>query len=246
MTGNSKVVFVSRSLLDKHLVGNLPYDVTEEEVIKVFKPVGKVKGFRLVFDKTTSRPKGFGFCEFQTAEAALSAVAILDDVSCGGRSLRVRLAEADPLLEGKYTYRGEIVNQPSPRAFHASVVQSVRSNADDAEEFLLNLPAGIPLRGGYSVVGLITQTLATIPPSRLLDVLRDMKTMPARIPTPSKSFVIDHPHLARVLLVEHPQLSYALARALVLRGIVESSSLDRISLASSPTAGACHDRSGIK
>lgn len=50
----SKVVFV----------GNVPYDMGEEQLIEVFKSVGQVVGFRLVFDRDTGKPRGYGFCEF--------------------------------------------------------------------------------------------------------------------------------------------------------------------------------------
>jgi len=50
----SKVVFV----------GNVPYNMGEEQLIEVFKSVGQVVGFRLVFDRDTGKPKGYGFCEF--------------------------------------------------------------------------------------------------------------------------------------------------------------------------------------
>ncbi|KAF5392890.1 hypothetical protein D9757_000802 [Collybiopsis confluens] len=50
----SKVVFV----------GNVPYNMGEEQLIDVFKSVGQVVGFRLVFDRDTGKPKGYGFCEF--------------------------------------------------------------------------------------------------------------------------------------------------------------------------------------
>jgi hypothetical protein len=64
-------------------VGNVPYNMAEEQLISVFRSVGQVIGFRfvnsiaifpqkpllnapnrLVFDRDTSKPKGYGFCEF--------------------------------------------------------------------------------------------------------------------------------------------------------------------------------------
>jgi cleavage stimulation factor subunit 2 len=36
----------------------------EDALIDVFKSVGQVIGFRLVFDRDTGKPKGYGFCEF--------------------------------------------------------------------------------------------------------------------------------------------------------------------------------------
>lgn len=46
-------------------VGNIPYDATEEHLRELFAEVGEVVSFRLMMDKDTGRPKGFGFCEYK-------------------------------------------------------------------------------------------------------------------------------------------------------------------------------------
>lgn len=46
-------------------VGNIPYDATEEQLKEVFSAVGEIVSFRLVFDRDTGKPKGFGFCEYK-------------------------------------------------------------------------------------------------------------------------------------------------------------------------------------
>jgi RNA recognition motif-containing protein len=38
--------------------------LTEEQIIRIFSSAGKVLNFRLVYDRDTGRPKGFGFVEF--------------------------------------------------------------------------------------------------------------------------------------------------------------------------------------
>lgn len=38
--------------------------LTEEQIIRIFSTAGKVLNFRLVYDRETGRPKGFGFVEF--------------------------------------------------------------------------------------------------------------------------------------------------------------------------------------
>jgi cleavage stimulation factor subunit 2 len=55
-------------------VGNIPYELTEEQLVDIFKEVGPVKSFRLVFDRDTSKPRGYGFCEYYDPETASSAV----------------------------------------------------------------------------------------------------------------------------------------------------------------------------
>ena len=61
--GGSNVVFV----------GNIPYDISEEQLIKVFSEVGRVVDFRLVSDREQGKFKGYGFCEYEDAETAASA-----------------------------------------------------------------------------------------------------------------------------------------------------------------------------
>ena len=49
----------------------------------------------------------------QDHETAQSAVRNLNNVDCGGRPLRIDLADSDPFLEGKTTVRGELVDAPN-------------------------------------------------------------------------------------------------------------------------------------
>lgn len=44
---------------------------------------------RLVYDRETGKPKGYGFCEYQDQETALSAMRNLNCYEIGGRTLRV-------------------------------------------------------------------------------------------------------------------------------------------------------------
>lgn len=70
-------------------IGNIPYGVSEEQICDIFGRVGQVVGFRLVYDKETSRPKGFGFLEYTDTDAAASAVRNLNEFEIMGRTLRV-------------------------------------------------------------------------------------------------------------------------------------------------------------
>ena len=52
-------------------------------------------GFRLVIDRETGKPKGYGFCEYKDEETALSARRNLQGYAINGRQLRVDFAEND-------------------------------------------------------------------------------------------------------------------------------------------------------
>ncbi|OMO98708.1 hypothetical protein CCACVL1_04098 [Corchorus capsularis] len=76
-------------------VGNIPYDATEEQLIEICREVGPVVSFRLVIDRETGKPKGYGFCEYKDEETALSARRNLQGYEINGRQLRVDFAEND-------------------------------------------------------------------------------------------------------------------------------------------------------
>ncbi|KZV75640.1 hypothetical protein PENSPDRAFT_646937 [Peniophora sp. CONT] len=203
----SKVVFV----------GNVPYNYGEEQLIDVFKSVGSVVGFRLVFDRDTGKPKGYGFCEFADHETALSAVRNLNNQDVGGRPLRIDLADSDPFLEGKTTVRGELID--------SGWGTRGGGKGGDVPPFLKSLPPGQPLQPGMNALDVITQTLANTNPTQVVEVLAQMK-----------AFVITHPEQARALLVHNPQLAYALFQALVLNKIVDPAVLQRMLGNTSATA----------
>ncbi|KAG6536006.1 hypothetical protein ZIOFF_001044 [Zingiber officinale] len=76
-------------------VGNIPYDATEEQLVQICEEVGPVVSFRLVSDRETGKPKGYGFCEYKDEETALSARRNLQGYEINGRQLRVDFAEND-------------------------------------------------------------------------------------------------------------------------------------------------------
>jgi len=73
-------------------VGNIPYQATEEELGHFFGQAGSVLNVRLVYDRETGRPKGFGFCEFSDEQSAQNAISSLNGADFNGRALRVNLA----------------------------------------------------------------------------------------------------------------------------------------------------------
>lgn len=73
-------------------VGNLPFTATEDEVRDLFAAYGEVDSVRLMSDRETGRPRGFGFVKMgaQDADAAIQA---LNGKNFGGRDLRINEAE---------------------------------------------------------------------------------------------------------------------------------------------------------
>ncbi|KAK6036124.1 hypothetical protein COOONC_18761 [Cooperia oncophora] len=73
-------------------VGNIPYQTTEDAIGNHFSQAGNVTNVRIVYDRETGRPKGFGFCEFSDEAGAQNAVNTLNGTDFNGRSLRVNYA----------------------------------------------------------------------------------------------------------------------------------------------------------
>ncbi len=72
-------------------VGNLPYSATENELEELFTQHGTVHSVKLITDRETGRPRGFGFVEMDDADADAATTA-LDGTDFSGRQLRVNEA----------------------------------------------------------------------------------------------------------------------------------------------------------
>jgi RNA recognition motif-containing protein len=74
-------------------VGNLPFSGTEEQIRDLFAQNGRtVTEVRLVTDRETGRPRGFGFVEMGSQEDADGAIRELNGFQFGGRPLTVNEA----------------------------------------------------------------------------------------------------------------------------------------------------------
>lgn len=77
-------------------IGNLSYQVTEEELTNVFAEYGTVKRVQLPADRETGRPRGFGFVEMVSDAQEEAAIEALDGAEWMGRSLKVNKAKPKP------------------------------------------------------------------------------------------------------------------------------------------------------
>lgn len=77
----------------KLYVGNLSYDTSEGSIKALFEQHGEVTSVNLITDRDSGRPKGFGFVEMATSEAAEAAKSALDGTQLDGRALKVDVAK---------------------------------------------------------------------------------------------------------------------------------------------------------
>jgi len=81
----------------KLYVGNLSFDVTENDLREMLSEHGPVNEINVIMDKVTGRPRGFAFVTMNTVEGAKAAIAALNGKDCKGRALTVN--EARPREE---------------------------------------------------------------------------------------------------------------------------------------------------
>ncbi|OAL51998.1 hypothetical protein IQ07DRAFT_642883 [Pyrenochaeta sp. DS3sAY3a] len=182
-------------------IGNIPYGGTEELIVETLQRVGQVNNFRLVYDKETGRPKGFGFAEFADADAAASAVRNLNDYDLMGRKLRVDWSNESGSGDNSASNRDAPPPMNGQPAAPAPVQQS---------SALGPLPPGVELPPTLTCPDAISRTLSTLPPEQLLDILSQMKGL-----------VMTDPAKATELLRQAPQLAYAIFQSLLLLQLVD-------------------------
>ena len=79
-------------------VGNLSWNLKDQDLTELFTPYGEVASAKIVLDKFTQRSKGFGFVEMANDEQAQAAIAKLNGSEVDGRNLVVN--ESRPKEEG--------------------------------------------------------------------------------------------------------------------------------------------------
>ena len=85
-------------------VGNLPGEISEEDLREAFEAFGKVASVTIIKDKSSGESRGFGFVEMPAKAEAQSAMTGLEGKEVKGRTLKVN--EARPRSESPRGGRG--------------------------------------------------------------------------------------------------------------------------------------------
>lgn len=196
-------------------IGNIPYGLTEEQITDIFSSAGKVLSFRLVYDRESGRPKGFGFAEYPDPDSAASAVRNLNDHEILGRKLRVDFSASND-ADNTDDNGANMNNQHHPvMPYNSAPVPPPAAAPLQSGPF--QLPQGIDLSDGLTCTDSISRTLSTLPPAQLLDVFVQMKQL-----------VATDQAKASDLLRQAPQLAYALFQGLLLMGLVSTDALSSV------------------
>ncbi|GLJ24628.1 hypothetical protein SUGI_0470980 [Cryptomeria japonica] len=213
-------------------VGNIPYDATEEQLIEICKEVGPVVSFRLVVDRETGKPKGYGFCEYRDEETAASARRNLQGYEVNGRQLRVDYAEnAKGVDRNREQDRGgpglasNFDSQKQPAGAGNSIDPSINrpigitvaANAATIMAGSLGEPQTATMSTGQTNAGghdPLTLHLANMSKSQLHEVLYEMKALAQQ-----------NQQQARQILVAYPQFAKAVFQMEIMLGMVPSQML---------------------
>ncbi|KAL0301300.1 UNVERIFIED_CONTAM: Cleavage stimulating factor 64 [Sesamum radiatum] len=222
-----------------YIVGNIPYDATEEQLIQICEEVGPVVSFRLVIDRETGKPKGYGFCEYKDEETALSARRNLQGYEINGRQLRVDFAEndknADRNREQVRGGPGIFPNADASRQFggpallgHPSLHQPIGDSvAMAAATVMAGALGSAQTASTSSQIGLqrqsllgtdpLTRHLAKMSRSQLIEIVSEIKAMATQ-----------NKEQARQLLLAIPTLPKALFQAQIMLGMVPQQMLQQM------------------
>lgn len=75
-------------------VGNLPVDVTKDELIEMFEKFGQITEVRLIMDKSSTKSKRYAFIEMPSEDEALKAIEDMNETEFKEHTLSV--SEAKP------------------------------------------------------------------------------------------------------------------------------------------------------
>ena len=76
----------------KLYIGNLNYDVTNDQLEEYFSQAGKVVSAMVISDRQSGRSKGFGFVEMSSLEEAKKAIEMFNGKDFQGRNIVVNEA----------------------------------------------------------------------------------------------------------------------------------------------------------
>ena len=82
--------------MSKLYVGNLSYDVTQEELNALFSSKGEVVSVKIISDPYSNRSKGFGFVEMSTKEQGDAVIEAFNGHDLKGRPMRVNVSIDKP------------------------------------------------------------------------------------------------------------------------------------------------------
>lgn len=186
-------------------IGNISFDLSEQQIIDIFKDVGPILNFKLMFDRETGKPRGFAFCEYADVETANSAIRNLNGYEINGRTLKVDYADQDTPLTGGIHPQQQQQHHSSQHHIQQSSAAGV--GASGAGTFI---PLNNLTNQSFTTVEAVNATLASLSNQQLHELLMHAKNLSLNDPAQAKAF-----------LEANPAMSYALLQAMLLMNAVD-------------------------
>jgi cleavage stimulation factor subunit 2 len=184
-------------------VGNIPYDATEDELRAIFQKVGPVISFRLMYDKETRTPKGFGFCEYRDIETAYSCMRNLNDADYQGRPLRVDWADHElrnsEAVQKVLKTSGAEVSERTEKIVSEKLQEFRGKITDDLPDFAANEMTAV------RDIQLVVEALSK---DQIATLVLDLQ-----------QFAFSDPDVARAFLQKYPQMATAVGMCLARLGM---------------------------
>lgn len=86
-------------------IGNLSYNTTEDTLKSMFAEFGEVESVKVIKDRFSGRPKGFGFIEMPSNSEADQAIKALNGNRIDGYNIKVRPADPGGKRRNKRSFR---------------------------------------------------------------------------------------------------------------------------------------------
>uniref|UniRef100_A0A0N4ZAI6 RRM domain-containing protein n=1 Tax=Parastrongyloides trichosuri TaxID=131310 RepID=A0A0N4ZAI6_PARTI len=193
-------------------VGNISYEVSEDTIKSIFSQVGPILHMKMVYDRETGRPRGYGFIEYADVQTAETAIRNLNQYDLNGRKLRVDSAVQDKEEEDNGHPQQE--QQPHQMQQNSQAQSQVtmptmqnQENPNNGGRDESNFQATVVEAGKETEH--IANVVSSMTPEAIIKVLRDMKECARTCPGET-----------RMLLAHNPQLAYALLQMQVVIGTI--------------------------
>lgn len=86
-------------------IGNLSYKTTEDTLKSLFAEYGEVESIKLIKDRFSGRPKGFGFIEMPSNSEADQAIKALNGNRVDGNHIKIKPADSGGKRKKKRSFR---------------------------------------------------------------------------------------------------------------------------------------------
>ncbi|CAI5445949.1 unnamed protein product [Caenorhabditis angaria] len=157
-------------------VGNISYDISDENLRAIFSKVGPVLSIKMVHDRESGKPKGYGFIEYPDIQTAESAIRNLNGHELGGRPLRV-----DSAAGGNNATMEEFNSLHSAPALQEENPYGSEVDPSKAPE-------------------VIAKCVTSLAPEKMFELMKQMKDVVRSNPNEIKTMLTTNPQLAYALL----------------------------------------------